>query len=451
MFAGMGMGKTSASLALIDTLNTVEGHAHTLVIAPKRVATITWPNEIAQWDNFAHLSYSVITGTPDQRREAMRLNRDIHLINYENIPWLLEELNGAFPWKRVIADESSKLKSHSALRFKGCLGSPEILRDNVVVEKARAAKRGLKHVARHTHRWINLTGTPAPNGLQDLWSQTFLLDSGERLGRTITAFRDRWFYSVPRADGGRDYLPRPHAMEEILARIQDICLTLRAEDYFDLPPIVHNKVWVDLPPAARSEYEKLERDFFATFDGKNIEAVSSGALANKLLQCANGAVYYDDQHNWVNVHNAKLDALEDVLEEAAGAPVMIAYFFRHDLERLREAHPDARIMDASPQTLRDWNAGKIRKLLIHPDSAGHGLNMQHGGNILCFFSQTWKLESYLQVIERIGPTRQTQSGYDRAVFVHHLLARRTMDEVAVARGAYKEVTQDAIKNYMVKS
>ena len=452
LFAGMGMGKSSTSLAVIAALNTIEGEEHTLVMAPKRVATMTWPNEIAEWVDFQHLSHAVITGTAAERRAAMRLDRNIHLVNYENIPWLLQELKNKWPWQRVIADESSKLKSHSALRFKGSTGRPQVIEDGEIVQKARAAMHGLKHVAHLTKRWVNLTGTPAPNGLQDLWSQVFLLDGGQRLGRTITAFRDRWFYSVPRPSGaGRDYIARPTAMDEILGLIQDICLTLRPEDYFDLPPLVHNPIWVDLPPDARAFYNTLEREFFAQFAGHNIEAVSGAALANKLLQCANGAVYYDDQRNWAHVHDAKLEALEDVLEEAAGAPVLIAYFFKHDLERLRRAHPDARVMDNNPQTLRDWNAGKIGKLLIHPDSAGHGLSMQHGGNILCFFSQTWKLESYQQVIERIGPTRQMQSGYDRPVFVHHLLARRTMDEVAVACGAHKANIQDAIKNYMVRS
>lgn len=447
LFASMGIGKTSSTLAVIDALNTVEGEKHTFVFAPKRVATMTWPDEIEKWADFAGLDTSIVTGTAAERRAALRRDRAIHLMNYENIPWLLAELKGRWPFQRAIADESSKLKAPTSKRFAGTPARARKVENGVVVQERREATPGLKHFAHLAERWINLTGTPTPNGLEDLWSQIYVLDGGRRLGNNITAFRNRWFV---RDASGYGHVPLPHAFGEIMSRIQDICLTLDSADYFDLPPLVDNPIYVELPPDARRFYRELEREYFAVNKGREVEAVNSAVLSGKLLQVANGAVYTSDseEKEWTLVHDAKLEALEDIFEEACGAPVMVAYNFKHDLARLQAAHPDGRVMDDNPQTLRDWNAGRIGKLWIHPDSAGHGLNMQDGGNILVFFSQTNKLESYLQIIERIGPMRQVQGGYDRPCFVHSIIARRTYDEIAVARGLQKAATQDAVREYM---
>jgi SNF2 family DNA or RNA helicase len=449
LLASMGMGKTMSTLMLLTALDLIDGSEHTLVMAPKRVTKMTWPDEIKEWDDFRHLDYSVITGTAEQRRRAMRADRAIHLINYENIPWLLDEVQNAWPWPRVIADESSKLKSHSALRFKGRAAQREIRDKDTreIIQEASPARRGLKHVAHRSKRWINLTGTPSPNGLMNLWSQMYLLDSGARLGRNITAFRDRWFY-LDRE--GHSYIPLPGALEQIMGLIEDICLTLDSKDYFDLPPLVINNLYVELPTEARRHYRELERDYVTHIQGHRIDVANAAVLSGKLLQAASGAIYTErgNKHSWVGLHDEKLDALEEVLDEAMGNPVMIAYNFDSDLQRLRAAHPDARLMDSDPQTLLDWNDGRIAKLLIHPASAGHGLNMQFGGNILVFFSLTWNLEDYQQIIERIGPTRQAQSGLNRPTFVHHILARNTIDEYALERLAGKATLQDAVKNFV---
>jgi SNF2 family DNA or RNA helicase len=346
----------------------------------------------------------------------------IHTINYENLPWLIEKWGDWWPYDMVIPDEATKLKS---FRLGG--------------KKTRAKILG-KVAHTKVHHWANLTGTPAPNGLADLWGPTWFLDRGARLGRTYSAFTERWFRT---GYNGFGLEPLGHAEKEIHERLADICLSMEAKDHFDLPELVLNTIEVELPPAARKLYRDMEKQMFMELAGEPVEAFNAAARTMKCLQLANGAGYLSDA-SWAHVHDAKLDALEDIIEEAAGAPVLVAYHFKSDLERLLKRFPKARYLDADPQTEEDWNVGKIPMLLAHPASAGHGLNLQHGGNILVFFGLNWNLEEHQQIIERIGPTRQAQAGYDRPVFVHRIVAKDTVDAMVLERLETKRTVQDIL-------
>ena len=296
----------------------------------------------------------------------------------------------------------------------------------------------------HTHvkRFVGLTGTPAPNGVKDLWGQTWFLDQGERLGRTYTAFQQRWFYT---GYDGFSLQPYEHTQAEVQERLKDICLTVRGLDVDE--PIVA-PVYVDLPGAVRDVYETMEKDFYAELEGGVVEAANAAVKTQKLLQLANGTLYVDDEGNWEEIHAGKLDALDSVIEEANGAPVLVAYHFRHDLDRLRRRYPKARVLDADPDTITQWNAGKIQLLFAHPASAGHGLNLADGGNILAFYGVNWNLEEYMQIIERIGPMRQKQAGHDRPCLVYPILARDTVDELVMERLSSKRSVQDILLEAM---
>jgi SNF2 family DNA or RNA helicase len=291
-------------------------------------------------------------------------------------------------------------------------------------------------------RFIGLTGTPGANGLKDLWGQTWFLDRGERLGRTFSAFQDRWFRT---GYDGFSMSPMAHAQGEIEAALKDICLTVSG---LPVDEPIFNSIEVDLPPAARGLYEDMERDAFAEIAEHGIEAVNPAVKMSKCLQMANGALYVDDSGAWEEIHDAKLEALESVVEEANGACVLVAYNFKSDLARLRKRFPQAWVLDADPQTIVEWNAGKIPLLLAHPASAGHGLNLADGGNILAFFGLDWSLELHMQIIERIGPMRQKQAGYDRPVFVHFIVARDTVDATVLERLRSKRSVQDVLLEAM---
>lgn len=422
-FAGMGTGKTVSTLTAIDTLQSF-GAGPALVLAPLRVARSTWPDEVAKWEHLSGMEVQPIVGDVAGRRRALRnRNAAVYTMNYENIPWLMEELNGKWPFSLVVPDEATRLKGFRT-------------------RQGAARPRALGRVAHKTPRWVNLTGTPAPNGVGDLWGPTWFLDAGQRLGRSFSAFTDRWFTTDW---SGFGVTPLPHAQREIEAALADICLTVKGLPVDD--PI-SNQVMVDLPPRARKMYNDMERTFFATITATTeVEAFNAAAKSQKLLQFASGAVY-DEDGKWHEAHDVKMDALASVIEEAAGAPVLVAYNFRSDLQRLRDAHPKARVLDADPDTIRQWNAGKIPLLFAHPASAGHGLNLQDGGNILVFFSVDWNLEYHDQIIERIGPMRQKQAGHDRPVFVHYLLARDTIDELVVDRLRNKRQIQQVLMEAM---
>lgn len=436
VWAGMGMGKTVGALTALDKL-FISGYETkpALVTAPLRVARSTWPDEAAKWEHLRNMEVQPIIGTVLERKAALRnRNANVFTINYENLPWLMEELDGAWPFGRVIADESTKLKG-----FRLKQGT----------ERAKALAR-ISHV--HATGWTNMTGTPSPNGLKDLWGQTWFLDAGVRLGRTFEAFKHRWFRPSWNTPYGIE--PLEHAQDQIQKALADICLSLDAKDYFDIRDPIETTIYIDLPPKARALYTEMEKRMFMEIEGHEVEAFNAASRTMKCLQLANGAAYVEDvdgdenprSKKYIEVHDEKIQALEDIVEEAAGMPVLVAYHFRSDLERLRKAFPKGRVLDQNPQTIRDWNAGKIPILFAHPASAGHGLNLQDGGNILAFFGHNWNLEEFLQIIERIGPTRQLQAGYDRAMFIYYIVARDTVDEDVMERRVSKRSVQDILLN-----
>lgn len=435
VWAGMGTGKTAATLEAIATRQMTNARPE-LVLAPLRVAQSTWPDEAAKWSNLSHLEVVPIVGDVEARRRALMRDAPIKTINYENIPWLVEELGERWPFDHVTADESTRLKS---FRLGGKGG------------------RRARSIAKIAHKvitgWTNLTGTPSPNGLVDLWGQGYFLDAGERLGRTFTAFENRWFRKGYN-DFGLEALP--FAQEQIEDRLRDLHITIDAADWFDIAEPIVNIVKVELPAKARRIYDEMEKQFYtevrSDIDGRHmheIEAFGAGAKSVKCLQLANGAVYLDDSgERWAEVHDAKLRALESITEEAAGMPVLVAYHFKSDLARLKRAFPYGRVLDADPQTIRDWNVGKIRLMFAHPESAGHGLNLQDGGNIVAFFGLWWSLEAHEQIKERIGPVRQLQAGHNRPVFEHYIIAADTVDELVFARLQTKRAVQDLLLEAM---
>lgn len=430
VWAGMGMGKTVSALTAVDILDLVEP-GPTLVLAPLRVASSTWPDEAAKWAHMRNVEVSAVVGSADERRAALRREASIYTTNYDNLPWLVEHLGDRWPFRKVVADESTRLKSFR-LRQGG---------------KRAQALASVAHAK--ASRFIELTGTPSPNGLKDLWGQAWFLDKGARLGRSFEAFKQRWFQAVMRGER-IDIEPLPFAQEQIQDRMRDLCLSLDARDYFDISEPIVNTIRVDLPAKARRMYRDMEREMFLALDcGTEVEAFNAASKTIKCLQLANGAIYTDATGSeWAEVHDAKLQALESIVAEAAGMPALVAYHFKSDLARLLKAFPKGRALDKNPQTIRDWNAGKIPVLFAHPASAGHGLNLQDGGNILVFFGHWWDLEQFLQIIERIGPTRQAQAGHDRPVFIYHIVATDTVDEIVMARRDSKRGVQDLLLEAM---
>lgn len=431
IFAGMGLGKTLSTLSALEVLSVLDD-SPALVIAPKRVAINTWPDEIEKWNLF--FETSAITGTPEQRAEALRKDAQIFTINYENIPWLVDWYKHnpkPWPFKTVIPDECSRLKGY----------------------RTRQGTKRAKALAEIAHtkveRWVGLTGTPASNGLKDLWGQMWFVDKGLRLGKSYTAFEDRWFRKNRDSFGVK---PMPHAQEEIQGAISDVCLSLDAKDWFDLKEPIVTKVGVNLPSKARKQYKEMEKKMFLELEehlgGGEVEALNAAAKTQKCLQIASGALYTGNEKDWVEIHDEKLQALESIIEEANGMPVLVAYHFKPDLIRLKKAFPQGREFDDKPATLKDWNAEKIPILFIHPQSAGHGLNMQYGGNIIVFFTVNWNLEYRDQIMERIGPTRQMQAGLDRPVFVYYILANDTLDYDVLERLETKASVQEILMKAM---
>lgn len=433
VWAGMGTGKTVSTLTALDALSVMDDVFPALVLAPLRVATSTWPDEVRKWRHLHHLHVEVGAGGGKRFLEAMRHKPDIVTMNYDNIAAMVEALGNRWPFKTVIADESTRLK-------------------NFRLRQGGVRARALGTVAhRFSKRWVNLTGTPAPNGLIDLWGQSWFLDEGARLGRTFGAFENRWFQSrkVGISAFARQLIPMPYAQAEIEARLSDLTITVKADDYLDLPPLIENVIEVELPPKARRHYRELEREMFTVLsEGTEVEVFSAAAKTMKCLQAANGALYTDDAGNWKELHNEKIEALRSVVEESAGAPVLVAYHFKSDLARLLRAFPGARELDSNPRTIEHWNAGRIPLLLAHPASAGHGLNLQDGGNIVVFYGLNWNLEEHEQIIERIGPTRQAQSGHNRPVYVYRIVARNTVDELVLARLQGKATMQQLLLDAM---
>ena len=415
---GMGLGKTVITLTAIWNLLLDSFHARrVLIVAPLRVARDTWPAEATKWDHLDGLTVAVAVGSKAQRLAALDAGAMVTIINRENIPWLVRHLGGAWPFDMVVIDELSSFKNHRAQRF-----------------KALAAVRP------QITRIVGLTGTPAANGLMDLWAQFRLLDEGQRLGRFITGYRNKWF--TPDKRNGMQvftYKPTPGAEDEIYEAISDITLSMRTTDHLQLPELTITTQVVDLEPREQRAYERLRDEMVLNLDGQVIDAANAAALSGKLLQLASGAIY-DEHGETVVVHERKLDALEDLVEAANGQPLLVAYWFKHDLKRITERLPQARELKTSTD-IEAWNAREIPLALIHPASAGHGLNLQQGGNLLVWFSLTWSLELYQQTNARLY-----RQGQDQPVTITHLAANHTLDEAVLAALESKDDIQSALIN-----
>lgn len=425
IWAGMGMGKTSACLLYLTYLSLYDP-SKILVIAPLRVARDVWPVEITKWEAFQHLSCSPIVGNLEERRNALRKDVDIYTVNYENLQWLVDTVGKQWPWRTVILDESTRVKSFR-LRQGG-------KRARALAKMAWTKIEGI----------IELTGTPSPNGLLDLWGQLWFLDKGERLCRTYTAYCTKYFkYVHPNSFA---LIPTDFATDAIADKVKDICMSLRAIDWFDLKKPIRCKVPVFLTSEHRKKYNTFQTTMYMRLhDGKEVTASFAAALSMKSLQYVNGAMYTEEGGTaWTEVHKLKIEALSSIIEEMPGENIIVAYNFKSDLSRLKRHFTKGRHLDQNPETLKNWNAGLIPLLFVHPASAGHGLNMQQGGRIIVFFGHSWNLEHREQVIERIGPVRQLQAGYNRAVYIYDIYAHDTVDDLVLLRHESKKSTQDIL-------
>ena len=414
LFLDMGLGKTIITLTAIEQLiyDRMEVQK-VLIVAPRTVAESTWQSEAAKWDHLKHLRFSTVLGTAKQREAALQKDADCYVINRENVEWLCDYYLYRLPFDMLVVDESSSFKNPQSKRFKALKKIP-------------------------FERVVILTGTPAPNTLMDIWSQIYLLDKGERLGRNITAYRHRWF--LPDKHNGNivySYKLQTGASGEIYRRLSTCCMSLKAADYLKLPERMDNVVRLELDKKAREMYQKMIHDLALTIDSESITALSAAALSNKLLQMANGAVY-DDEQGVVEIHGYKLEALKEILEANEGKPVLVFYAYKHDRERLLKTFKSARCLDGA-KDMEAWNKGKIPLLLAHPASTAYGLNLQAGGNIIVWYGLTWSLELYQQANARLH-----RQGQDKPVIVHHLVVAGTMDENVMAALQAKRVGQDEL-------
>lgn len=411
----MGLGKSVITLtAIYDLCLDSFLIRKVLVIGPLRVCTNTWPAEIRKWDHLEGLTYSLAIGTEAERKAALMQSADIHIINRENVQWLIEESGLPFDYDMVVIDELSSFKSYQAKRFKSLM-------------KVRPLVK----------RIVGLTGTPSSNGLMDLWAEFKVLDMGKRLGRFITHYRDE-FFQPDKRNGIQvfSYKPKPGAEDEIYRRISDITISMKSTDYLKMPECVMNEVQVTLSDKEREAYDTLRRDLVLTLKDEEIDAANAAALSGKLCQMANGAIYGEDKRA-IHLHDQKLDALEDLIEGANGKPVLVAYWYKHDLERIRKRFIIREIKTS--RDIDDWNAGTIPVGLIHPASAGHGLNLQAGGATLIWFGLTWSLELYQQTNARLW-----RQGQKETVVIHHIITRGTIDEKIMKALKSKEGTQSAL-------
>ena len=415
IFLDCGLGKTVITLTAIEELlHDFFEIGKVLVIAPLRVARDTWPSEIAKWEHTRNICVSVVMGTPRERTAALMQRADVYIINRENVKWMIEESGAVLDFDMIVIDELSSFKSHQAKRFRALL-------------KLRPTVK----------RIVGLTGTPSANGLMDLWAEFRLLDMGKRLGRFISHYRNDFFLPDKRNQQMVfSYKPREGAEDEIYRRIEDITISMRSKDYLKMPQLISNSVRVAMEEHERDLYDRMKRDMVVALGGTEIDAVSAAALSGKLLQMANGAVYTENGKS-VHLHDRKLDAFEDLVESANGKPVLVAYWYRHDLERIKERLPVREIRSSTD--IEDWNAGKIPVAVIHPASAGHGLNLQFGGSTLIWFGLTWSLELYQQTNARLY--RQGQKG---PVVIHHIITAGTIDENVIQALGRKDKMQTAL-------
>lgn len=412
----MGLGKTVISLTAIADLLFDSFEAHRiLVVAPLRVARDTWPAEIEKWEHLQHLTYSVVVGTPKERRAALMANADITIINRENLQWLIEDSGFPFTYDMVCIDELSSFKNHKSKRF-----------------------QALMKVRPKVKRIIGLTGTPSSNGLMDLWAEFKLLDMGQRLGRFITQYRNDYF--LPDKRNGQiiySYKPMPYAEDAIYRKISDMTISMKSTDHLKMPELVSSRYEVKLSEAEAQRYDDLKQELILQLPEGEVTAANAASLTGKLVQLANGAIYSDDGDT-VEFHDRKLDALEDIIEAANGKPLLVAYWFKHDLQRIKQRFEVREIK--SSKDITDWNKGDIPVAVIHPASAGHGLNLQAGGSTLIWFGLTWSLELYQQTNARLWRQGQTAG----TVVIQHIITKGTIDERILKALSLKELTQNSL-------
>lgn len=419
LFLDMGLGKTVITLTAINQLCYRDFEVgKVLIIAPLRVAEDTWTREAEKWDHLKNLRFSQILGPEKKRIAGLMTKADVYIINCENVVWLvkyLRKIKMKWPFDMLVVDELSKFKNNQSKRFKA-----------------------LRKVLEWIEKIVGLTGTPAPNGLIDLWAQVFLLDQGQRLGWTIGEYRSRYFW--PGSKNGHivyDWVLKEGAEDQIHEALSDLCISMKAEDWLDLPDRIDVTVPVTLPATAKEAYKKLERDLILSIDDSNIVAQTAAVLSNKLLQCANGTIYDDEKRPQV-IHKAKIEALEKIIERSSDQPILVFYAYKHDQEALLRSFPEAKQLEGSDD-IKAWNEGKIALLIAHPGSAGHGLNLQAGGSIIVWYGMTWSLEHYQQANARLHRQGQTER-----VIIHHLITEGTMDEVVMDALTRKAKGQDAL-------
>ena len=416
LFLDMGMGKTLITLKSISDMLADLTALNVLIIAPLRVANTTWSNEIDKWIDFKHLTYQVCTQSLDIRTDNLNKKVNIHIINRENVPWLVENI--VWKWDTVVIDESSSFKSHKSKRF-----------------------RALKAVIDKIENIILLTGTPSPQSYMDIWSQLYLVDKGERLGKTITQYRTNYFKMRPYAIDKWDIVAG--ADKIIKEKINDVCISMNQKDYLELPDMVYSEVIVPMDNATKKIYADFSKNYIMTHEGVDITANQKASLQNKLLQICNGAIY-DNDKNTIVLNDDKVQALRDMIDDNPNENFLVAYTYKSDLERLqKEFKGIVRVLDTSSDTIKQWNDGKIKMLLAHPASAGHGLNLQHGGNTIVWFGLTWSLELYQQFNKRLH-----RLGQKNTVKIIHLISD-TVEEMHVAKALqYKAKNQEEFLAYI---
>ena len=415
LFLDCGLGKTITTLTAINELMYDSFEiSKVLIIAPLRVAQSTWKEEIEKWDHLNLLRYSIVVGDEKERLKALKQNSDIYIINRENVDWLVTKSGVDFNFDMLIIDELSSFKSHTSKRFKSLL-----------------------KIRPYFERVVGLTGTPSSNGLMDLWAEFRVLDLGERLSRYITHYRNEYF--LPDKRNGSvifSYKPQPNAEERIYLRLADMTISMKSTEYLKMPELILNELEINLDDEDQMKYKKFKKEMVMTIQEKEIDAINAASLSNKLIQLANGSIY-DEDKKFYEVHNKKLDKLEEIIESANGKPVLVAYWFKADKERIEKRFKVREIKTA--EDIKQWNMGMINLALIHPASAGHGLNLQSGGSTLVWFSLTWSLELYQQTNARLY-----RQGQKDTVVIHHLITKNTIDEDIMKSLKRKDKTQEAL-------
>lgn len=458
VFASPGTGKTSATLVSLDIRQSMgESVFPALVVGPKRVANSVWDGEIERWARFRGMRVAKVLGAAAERTAALKSKAEIFVINYENLAWLHEQVGGKgkWPFRTVVADESTKIRNHRcSFRLTKDSKVALYLVDPDAAPSARGGGTNARALCRNapfTRHWYNATGTPTPLGLQDFWGQMWPIDYGAALGRTFNDFSRRWFRPV---FGSRPEEQRieilPHAETEILDLVKPHSCMVDAYDYFDIERPVEIDVNVELPPKVRKLYNDVHNESVTELEsGTTIVASNMGGAVMKCRQIASGGVI-DADKNWHTLHTMKLDALEEIRDKVQGAPLLVAYWFKHDLEQIQKRFKHAVVLPKEPRAQKavedKWNAGKISMLLVSPASAGHGLSLQHGGNHLVIYTLDWNAENYQQVIERIGPTRQAQSGYKRLTYVFRIIATDTWEQLVDKNLKGKMSTDQMVKD-----